>query len=142
PRQRAPLVVLDRPELGFALGARESVGHQRAPGVPHADEVDLRLRDPERRFDVFRVGLIASDHAREALDLGSERGVVQYRHAQAMAARVAGGARLAGRAARPGAGARIDAGGVNGAWACHSAASLTWNLRVQACSLFAPNSQV
>ena len=100
PRQRAPLVAVER------LGANEHPlvkrlrGQEIAAHLPDAHHIDLRRRNGACHPEAFVAGLASGDGARQSRNLLGAGGVARGRAAQTMPQRVARGARLALRRLR------------------------------------------
>jgi hypothetical protein len=120
PRQRAPLIAIERHspnEHGLVQGRS---GKELAAPAPHACHIDLRRRDPPRQLEALRGGIGACNCARQGSHLFRQGGIKPRRPAQAVPERVARGARLALGRLRTPAGAAIGPTGCAPRFADHS----------------------
>jgi hypothetical protein len=101
PRQRAPLVAVER------LGANEQAlvkrlrGQEIAAHLPDAHHIELRRRNGACHPEAFNACIGSADGARQSRNLPGAGGITRRRAAETMPQRVARGARLALRRLRP-----------------------------------------
>ena len=111
PRQRAPLVEVERNEAfqHGRLGYHQ--GQECAACTPHARDVDVRRRDAGREREALPVRAFAGNQARQRRDGFRPRAVRGRRPVEPVTARVLRRAGLAFRGARAGAALRVAAVG-------------------------------